>query len=419
MYLRIGGERRCGTRGGGRMTRGPFDGKAVLTGAGKSQVGRRLGRTGLDLTLEAVLRAVSDAGLSVDDVDGIASYPGPGVPDAGFSGATVQEVRNALGLRSRWYMSAMETAGQIGPAIEACMAVSLGLANHVVVYRSVWESTAAQQAGGGRASVLFGGGELPPHLEWMAPFGALSAANWLAMPAQRYMHDFGLTREHLGQIAINARTNAGLNPDAVYREPMTMDDYLGARMISEPLCLYDCDVPCDGATAVIVSRRDATNDLPRHPLTVESVGPGMYERATWDQRADITTMAAHDSAATLWQHTTLTPSDVDMAQLYDGFSFLTVMWLEAMGFCDHGKVGEFLGDASGDGSPISLDGSLPINTSGGQLSGGRLHGMGFLHEACVQMWGEGGDRQAPKTPEVVAVGVGGGPVAGSMLLSSR
>jgi acetyl-CoA acetyltransferase len=419
MYLRIGGERRCGTRGGGRMTRGPFDGKAVLTGAGKSQVGRRLGRTGLDLTLEAVLRAVSDAGLSVDDVDGIASYPGPGVPDAGFSGATVQEVRNALGLRSRWYMSAMETAGQIGPAIEACMAVSLGLANHVVVYRSVWESTAAQQAGGGRASVLFGGGELPPHLEWMAPFGALSAANWLAMPAQRYMHDFGLTREHLGQIAINARTNAGLNPDVVYREPMTMDDYLGARMISEPLCLYDCDVPCDGATAVIVSRRDATNDLPRHPLTVESVGPGMYERATWDQRADITTMAAHDSAATLWQHTTLTPSDVDMAQLYDGFSFLTVMWLEAMGFCDHGKVGEFLGDASGDGSPISLDGSLPINTSGGQLSGGRLHGMGFLHEACVQMWGEGGDRQAPKTPEVVAVGVGGGPVAGSMLLSSR
>jgi acetyl-CoA acetyltransferase len=394
---------------------GPFDGRAVITGAGKSQVGRRLGRTGLDLTLEAVLRAIEHAGLSVDDVDGIASYPGPGVPDPGFSGATVQEVRNALGLRSRWYTSSLETAGQIGPAIEACMAVSLGLANHVVVFRSVWESTAAQQAGGGRASVLFGGGELPPHLEWTAPFGALSAANWLAMPAQRYMQDFGLTREQLGLIAINARRNAGLNPDAIFRDPLTMDDYLGARMISEPLCLFDCDIPCDGATAVIVSRRDAAKGLPRQPLTVESVGPGMFERATWDQRADITTMAAHDSAATLWEHTTLTPADVDMAQLYDGFSFLTVMWLEALGFCDHGKVGEFLGDGSG----IALDGALPINTSGGQLSGGRLHGMGFLHEACVQLWGEGGDRQAPKTPEVVAVGVGGGPVAGSMLLSSR
>ena len=138
-----------------KMTGGPFDGKAVLTGAGKSQVGRRLGRTGLDLTLEAVLRAIDDAGLDVDDIDGIASYPGPGVPDPGFSGAAIHEVRNALGLRCRWYISAMETAGQIGPVIEACMAVTLGLANHVVVYRSVWESTAAQQAGGGRASVLF------------------------------------------------------------------------------------------------------------------------------------------------------------------------------------------------------------------------------------------------------------------------
>ncbi|MDT5100800.1 MAG: hypothetical protein QOC76_4537 [Mycobacterium sp.] len=397
------------------VTRGPFDGKAVLTGAGKSQVGRRLGRTGLDLTVEAVLRAIEHAGLAVDDVDGIASYPGPGVPDLGFSGASVHDVRNALGLRSRWYMSGLETAGQIGPAIEACMAVTLGLANHVVVFRSVWESTAAEQAGGGRASVLFTGGKLPPQLEWVAPFGALSAANWLAMPAQRYMHDFGLTREQLGWIALNARRNAGLNPDAVYRQPMTMDDYLGARMISEPLCLYDCDAPCDGATAVIISRRDAASGLPHHPLTVESVGPGMFERATWDQRSDLTTMAAHDSAATLWQNTALTPADVDMAQIYDGFSFLTVMWLEALGFCEHGKVGEFIEG----GERIALDGSLPINTSGGQLSGGRLHGMGFLHEACVQMWGEGGDRQVPQTPEVVAVGVGGGPVAGSMLLSSR
>ena len=124
--------------------RGPFDGKAVITGAGKSQVGRRLGRTGLDLTLEAVLRAIADAGLDIDQVDGIASYPGPAAGAAGFSGASITEVRTALGLRSRWYMSSLETAGQIGPVIEACMAVTLGLADHVVVFRSVWESTAAQ-----------------------------------------------------------------------------------------------------------------------------------------------------------------------------------------------------------------------------------------------------------------------------------
>jgi len=395
------------------MSGGPFAGKAVLTGAGKSQVGRRLGRTGLELTVEAVLRAIADAGLRPEDVDGIASYPGPGVPDAGFSGANVHDVRNALGLRSRWYLSSTETAGQIGPAIEACMAVTLGLADHVVVFRSVWESTA--QANRGRASVLFAGGQLPPHLEYTGPFGALSAANWLAMPAQRYMHDFGLTREHLGAIAINARRNAGLNPDAIYRDPMTMDDYLAARMISEPLCLYDCDVPCDGATAVVVSRRDAAKGLPRHPLTVESVGTGMFERATWDQRADLTTMAAHDTGATLWERTALRPADVDLAQLYDGFSFLTVMWLEALGFCEHGKVGEFLDG----GDRIALEGPLPLNTSGGQLSGGRLHGMGFLHEACVQLWGDGGDRQVAGDPEVAVVGVGGGPVGGAMLLSTR
>jgi acetyl-CoA acetyltransferase len=392
---------------------GPFGGNAVITGAGKSQVGRRLGRTGLDLTIEAVTRAIVDAGLHVDDIDGIASYPGPGIPGKGLSGADTQQVRTALGLRSRWYLSAMETAGQIGPAIEACMAVTLGLANHVVVFRSVWESTA--QASAGRASVLFGGGELPPHLEYFAPFGALSAANWLALPAQRYMHDFGLTREHLGAIAINARRNASLNPDAIYRTPLTMDDYLAARMISEPFCLYDCDVPCDGATAVVISRRDAATGLPRHPLTVESVGTGMFERATWDQRADLTTMAAHDTAATLWERTSLRPADIDIAQLYDGFSFLTVIWLEALGLCEHGKVGEFIDG----GERIALTGALPLNTSGGQLSGGRLHGMGFLHEACVQLWGEGSERQAPGSPEIAVVAVGGGPVGGAMLISTR
>jgi acetyl-CoA acetyltransferase len=293
------------------------------------------------------------------------------------------------------------------------MAVTLGLADHVLVFRSVWESTA--QASKGRASVLFGDGRIPPHIEYTGPFGAPSAANWLAMPTQRYMHDFGLTREQLGAIAVNARRNAGLNPDAVYRDPMSLQDYLDARMISDPLCLYDCDVPCDGATAVIVSRREAAAGLRKAPLTVESVGTGMFERATWDQRADLTTMAAHDVGETLWERTSLAPKDVDVAQLYDGFSFLTVMWLEALGFCEHGKVGEFIEG----GERIALDGELPVNSSGGQLSGGRLHGMGFLHEACVQLWGEGGDRQIQNSPELAVVAVGGGPVAGAMLVSRR
>jgi acetyl-CoA acetyltransferase len=392
---------------------GPFEGKAVVTGAGKSQVGRRLGRTGLDLTVEASLRAIADAGLSPDDIDGVASYPGPGMPDPGFSGASVHELRNALGLRSKWYISSSETAGQIGPVIEACMAVATGLADHVLCFRSVWESTA--QASRGRGSVLMGTGRANPHHEFFGPYGAISAANWLALPAQRYMHEFGLTREQLGAIAVNARKNAALNPDAIYRDPMSLQDYLDARMISDPFCLYDCDVPCDGATAVVISRREAANGLARKPLTVESVGTGMFERATWDQRKDLTTMAAHDAAATLWERTDLAVGDVDFAQLYDGFSFLTVQWLEALGFCAHGKAGQYIEG----GERIALRGELPVNSSGGQLSGGRLHGMGFLHEACVQLWGEGGERQVGGDAEVAVVAVGGGPVAGAMLLSSR
>jgi acetyl-CoA acetyltransferase len=308
----------------------------------------------------------------------------------------------------------VEGAGQIGPVIEACMAVSTGLANHVLCFRSVWEST-AQMAVGRAAAITAYLKRANTHLEFRAPFGAPSAVHWIALYSDRYRHDFGLTRDQLAQIALNARRNAALNPRAVYKDPLTLDDYLASRMISYPLCLFDCDVPADGCTAFIVSRRDATKGLPNPMLTVESVGTALYERHSWDQRSDLTTMGAHDAAQSMWERTSITPADVDVAELYDGFSYLTVQWIEAMGFCEHGKVGPFIEG----GYRIALDGDLPINTHGGQLSSGRLHGFGFLHEACVQLRGEGGKRQLARQPEIAAVGVGGGPVAGSMLISRR
>ncbi len=393
----------------------PLAGRAVISGAGQSQVGRRLGRDGLELTLEACLRAIGHAGLTPADIDGVATYPGPISPDPGFSGGGAGDVIGGLGIRARWYLGAMETAGQLGPIAEACLAVATGMADHVLCFRSVWESTAQQNRG--RAGVLAGGsqgrGRADGFYEWFAPYGAMSAANWLGLMAQRYMHEFGLTREQLAQVPLNARRNAALNPNAVYRDPLTLEDYLGSRMISTPFCLYDCDVPCDGATAVIVSRREATAGLPQAPITVEALGTGMYERPTWDQRADLTTMAAHDAAHSMWGRTTLRPADVDIAELYDGFSYLTLQWLEALGFCEHGAAGRFVED----GERISLSGELPLNTQGGQLSGGRLHGVGMLHEACVQLWGQAGERQVASEPAVAAVAAGGGPVAGCMLLT--
>lgn len=392
----------------------PLDGRAVITGVGVSQVGRRLGRSGYALTVEACLRAIADAGLTPDDIDGVATYPGSTSPAPGFSGAGATQVLDALGLRTRWHVGTAETAGQLGPVMDACMAVATGVANHVICFRSVWESTAQQ--GGSRADALSSGPRrLGGMMEWTAPFGALSASTWVAMLASRYMHDHGLTREQLAQIALTCRRNASLNPIAVYRDPLSLDDYLSSRMISSPLCLYDCDVPCDGAVAIVVSRREAAAGLPRAPITVEAFGAGLFERHTWDQRRDLTTMAAHDAAASMWEQTSIRPADVDIMELYDGFSYLTLQWIEALGFCERGDAGRYVEG----GDRIALEGERPLNTQGGQLSGGRLHGLGFLHEACVQLWREGGERQVRRDIDVAVAAAGGGPIAGCVLVSLR
>jgi acetyl-CoA acetyltransferase len=390
--------------------------RAVISGAAQSEIGRRLYRDPLELTLDACLGAIDDAGLTTKDIDGIATYPGPMSVPPGFSGGGVVDVQDALQLELGWWAGGIEFPGQLGSLINGCLAVAAGLATHVLCFRSVWEGSA--QGDQGRASVTTGGGgggnfRADGFMEWTLPFAAPSAANWIAMMAQRHFYEYGTTREQLAQIALNARKNAGVNPKAIYRDPMTMDDYLGIRMITTPLCLYDCDVPCDGATAVIVSRAETAPDLRKPAIHVEAVGTALRGRPSWDQFDDLTTMACRDAATQMWTRTDLKPSDVQLAEMYDGFSFITMAWLEAMGFCGKGESGPFVEG----GAAIARDGRLPLNTHGGQLSGGRLHGYGFLHEACVQLWGEAGERQVPGDPEVGVAAAGGGPLAGALLLT--
>jgi acetyl-CoA acetyltransferase len=291
------------------------------------------------------------------------------------------------------------------------MAVSAGLARHVLVYRTVTESTA--QGGGGRGAVYDPDGQAPPDLMgWLRVFGAPSPTNWLAMLATRHFHDYGTTREQLGQIPLTCRRHAGLNPLATYRDPLTLEDYLGARMISWPLCLFDCDVPVDASTAIIVSAADTVPDLRSRPVFVDAVGTAIHSRYSWDQQENLARMAATSAADHLWSRTSLRPADVDVAELYDGFSILTLVWLEALGFCKPGEGGGFVEDAT----RISLGGELPLNTSGGQLSAGRLHGFGLVHEAVVQLRGQGQRRQVDGA-QVAVVANGGGPIAGAMLLT--
>jgi len=398
----------------------PLERRAVISGIGQSDIGRRLGRSELDLTVEAGLAAIADAGLRREDIDGLSTYPGMGAGTGGFAGPTSPEVQDAMGLSLNWHDGGGEGAGQMRAVISASLAVAAGLARHVLVYRTVTEGSA--QGTGGRQGIggSGGGGSVPRFggfMQWSLPFGAVSAANWLAMVAQRRMHEFGLTREQLGAIAVNNRANAGLNPKAIYRDPMSLDDYLAARMITTPLCLFDCDAPCDGATAVIVSHRDVAGDLDHPAIQINAVGTALRGRPSWDQFDDMTTMAARDAGASMWERTELKPADVDTAQLYDGFSILAVTWIEALGFCGRGESGPFIEG----GVNIARDGLLPLNTAGGQLSGGRLHGFGLIHEACVQLRGDGGKRQVVRpggrAVEVAAVANGGGPIAGSMLLT--
>jgi acetyl-CoA acetyltransferase len=392
-----------------------FDRRSIISGIGQSQIGRRLYRSGIDLTVEAALAAIADAGLTVGDIDGIATYPGGAVSgQPGFAGPGTPEVQEALRLELSWHTGGLEGPAQLAAVVNAVMAVGAGLARHVLVYRTVTEASA--QGSGGRQGIGTGGGMgrgVGGVLQWSLPFRAYSAANWLAINAQRHFHEYGTTREQLGMIPINGRRNAALNPNAIYREPMTLDDYLGARMVTTPFGLYDCDAPVDGSTAVIVSHADHAPNVDHPVARVEAVGTALRGRPSWDQWDDMTTMAARDAAAHLWSRTDLKPSDVDVAELYDGFSFLTMAWLEALGFCGKGEGGPFVEG----GRRIALDGELPLNTNGGQLSAGRLHGFGFIHEACVQLRGEGGDRQVPRPVEVAAVANGGGPVAGALLLT--
>jgi hypothetical protein len=178
------------------------------------------------------------------------------------------------------------------------------------------------------------------------------------------------------------------------------------------VCLYDCDAPVDGSTAFILSRKDAVPD-PARAVGLAAVGAGMRVSSYWDQSPDMVQMAATGAGRQLWSRTDLKPSDVDVALLYDGFSYLAVMWLEALGFCGLGEGASFVDG----GKNITYGGTLPLNTQGGHLSGGRLHGFGMLHEACLQVRNEAGSRQVPGA-QVAAAAAGGGPLAAAMLLTA-
>jgi acetyl-CoA acetyltransferase/uncharacterized OB-fold protein len=387
-----------------------YESAAAITGIGTSQIGRRLMRDPLSLSVDACLAAIEDAGLRPEDIDGLSTYPGSLGGGMGEGGVTALEA--SLRIRPTWYNGGGETFGPGGSIIGAVMAVHAGLAKHVLCFRTLWQATHEELNRQGRLPV--GSNRMSGLLEWYTPFGASSAAHILGLTAQRHMAKYGTTRETLGWIALNARRNAGLNPNAIYRDPMTMDDYLSARMITTPFGLYDCDIPCDAGLAVVVSAIEPARDLRHQPIAFEAIGTQLTERIEWDQSTTTHEPQVFGPATHLWTRTSLTPADVDVALLYDGFTFNCLSWLEGLGFCGIGEGRDFLDG----GKNIALDGVIPLNPHGGQLSAGRTHGMGFVLEAVTQLRGDGGDRQV-KDAKVAVVSSGGLTPSGVTLLTNQ
>ena len=320
-------------------------GEAYITGIGQSEVGRRLERHPLLLTVDAVKEAIAEAGLTFDQIDGVSTYPGRMGGYLGYSPVGAEDLIEALRLKATWFAGGAELTSQLGAVVAAVGAVRTGQARHVVCFRTVYEAAALARPDAWPAARA---GRVDGWPSWFAPFHAYSASNNFAMYASRHFHRYGMTREQLAQIALTDRKHGALNPRALVREPLTMDEYMAARMITTPLCLHDCDRYTDASTVVIVSAGDAIDEVKCTPVRIAAMASA-FEGSSWDQGD---WYPCYDTGKRLWANTDYKPEDVATAQLYDGFSFITCQWLESLGFCEIGEVGEFIEG----GQNIALDG---------------------------------------------------------------
>lgn len=366
----------------------------VISGIGRSISGRRVDRDPWTLTKDAALTAIADAGLDVAAIDGLSTYPGAIGSTPGITGAGTADVREMLGIATRWHTGGMELPGQLGALVNAMMAVHSGLAEHVLVFRTVWEDSAQRQAGSRAKAVGSGSGR--EWEQWSYPYG-YGYPTFGGLTMQRYFHMSGTGREQLAYLCSVLRDNSLLNPHGVFDKPLSVAEYMNARMISDPLCLFDCDMPIDGSVAFVVSRADSAAIDRSRALAIEAIGSSV----------------SYDACAQMmWSRTDFQPADIDFAQLYDGFSILAVLWMEAVGLAAKGEALHFIEG----GRRIARDGELPLNTDGGQLSAGRMHGFAHLFEACAQLRGEAGERQIAGQAKAGIVTSGAGDFTSSLIL---
>lgn len=353
--------------------------RACIAGVGHTEYSRDSGRSELKLACEAIKAALADAGLTPADVDGIAKYT--------MDNNDPIEIARCLGIPQLRFFGEVAYGGGGGPCgtvMLAAMAVATGQAKAVIAFRAMNERS-------GRGTPRFGQGMTVAGVSgpysYLAPYGLFSPAQMVALAARRHMHLYGTESRHFGAIAVTCRHHANLNPDAMmYGRPMTLDDHQQSRMIADPVRLLDCCLETDGGAAIIVTTPERARDMRQKPVHIAAGGLG---GGGWNHRSivkDVDSPASESTviAQRIFKDAGITHDDIDVLYIYDHFTPLVLMALEDYGFCGRGEGKDFIGDGSRFRWP---DGDLPLNTSGGNLSEGYMHGMQNTIEAVRQLRG--------------------------------
>ncbi|CAB4725315.1 unannotated protein [freshwater metagenome] len=367
--------------------------RVAVVGAGLSDLGRVDDKTELQLHQQAIRRAVADAGLTRDDIDGLCST-GTGV-------LSPIEVAEYVGLSQRLRHVESSTVG--GSTWEfmsrhAASAIALGLVDVVVL--SYASTTRADLKRGVRTSNLSFGAR--DNQQFDAPFGHTLVSKY-AMAAQRHMAQYGTTIEQLAEVAVSARANAADNPEAYYRDPITIDDVLSSRPIADPLTKLQCCIRSDGGGAVVLAAEDRARDLAKAPVWILGTGEAV-SHVTMSEWPDFTESPCVRSGRDAFAQAGVTPADIDVCQLYDSFTITVLLTLEGLGFCPPGEAGRFV-----EGGTLRIGGGLPTNTDGGGLSACHpgMRGMFLIVEAVRQLRGESAARQVADARLACVNGTGG------------
>lgn len=366
-------------------------GQCAVVGVGLAGCGEATGYSELDLAAEASRRAIADAGLTLRDIDGV-------ITASLETNMPVLSLCEYLGIQPTFSDgTGIGGSSFIAHLVPAMLALEQGLCNAVLIAYGSNPRTGSNRVPYAKARAVLNASPFE------APYTPTGAVNAYALAAARYMHEYGVTRRHLAQVAVDARAWAQKNPMAFERGPLTIADVLASRIVSSPLSVRDCCLVTDGAGAVVVVRKERAADVPRPPAYILGAGVAHSHRSI-SSMPDLTTTPAKESGARAFRMAKTGPQDVKVLQLYDAFTINVLLFLEDLGFCKRGEAGSFVADGH-----IGPGGSRPVNTNGGGLSCVHpgMYGIFALIEAVEQLRGSAGERQVPGVDIALAHGNGG------------